>query len=558
MLRIFITCFCLMGYASCYSQTAITFRVNMKDPYEKGLLDTVAGDQVLLRGSFCDWAGNKYILEDRDGDLIFSGDVVFDVDTVETYEYKYAVLNADGKVFYETKANPDNLPYGNRILTLGREFNDPPVAIYITNPYRLGSIGLEVKFPVDELQSDFMKVRETLEENHGCMYTYTSKEEFDSLFDHQYRMIDHPMSPNEFFKIITPLTEQVGCGHTNLWMPGDFWDMDPENLFPLQIRFLEGHVVVSGCYTDSVQVPPGSIIHRINDRPALDIYNEMHTNYSADGYNTNFKRTSVEQRFPMIYARRFGFSDEYRVEYTMTGTETRKKTTLHPATVQEVRDVVFGTHQDPELSLTLLEEKNTAIMTINTFIYYDRVDYFKGFLDSCFTLIQEKNLRNLILDLRANDGGDPFCSVPLFSYLEHEPVPYFAEPYGKYAEFAKPIPLAENRFTGNLFTLIDGRCFSTNGHFCALLKYHKIGKFIGTPSGATYTCNAGRDLMIRLMNTRFMLYFGRSPFAVAVEGMDQREPIQPDYPVHETIQDLLDGRDVYMERALELIGAGMD
>jgi hypothetical protein len=232
---------------------------------------------------------------------------------------------ADESIFYETKANPDNLPYGNRTLTIGHEPGDPPVGIYITNPYRLGSMGLEVKFPVNELQEDFLKVRQTLEENHSCLYAFTSKEEFDSLFDH---------------------------------------------------------------------------------------------------------------------------------------------------------------------------------------------------------------------------------------YLEHEPVPYFAEPYGRYAEFANPIPLTEKRFTGNLYTLLDGRCFSTNGHFCALLKYHKIGKFIGTGSGATYTCNAGRDLMVRLNNTRFMLYFGRTPFAVAVEGMNKREPIKPDYPVHETIQDMLDGRDLYMETALKLIERG--
>jgi len=325
MVRIIGAFFCLLVYTSSYSQTLVTFRVDVTDPYNKKLLDTVAGDQVILRGNFCDWSGIDYVLEDKDRDLIYSGDFIIEGDTGEVIEYKYAVLKKDGNVFYETKANPDNLPYGNRILTIGEEPNDPSVGVYITNPYRLGSIGLEVKFPIHELQEDFMKVRQTLEENHGCMYRYTSKEEFDSLFDQQYRLIDHPMSPNEFFKIITPLTEKVGCGHTNLWMPGDFWDMEPENLFPLQIRILEGHLVVSGSYTDSVQVPVGSIIHRINNRPALDIYHEMTANYSADGYNPNFKRTSVEQRFPMIYARRFGFPDEYRVQYTKPGTETKEE-----------------------------------------------------------------------------------------------------------------------------------------------------------------------------------------------------------------------------------------
>jgi len=168
-------------------------------------------------------------------------------------------------------------------------------------------------------------------------------------------------------------------------------------------------------------------------------------------------------------------------------------------------------------------------MTIQTFIYYDRVSMFKEFLENCFQEIHEKKIANLILDLRGNDGGDPFCAVPLFSYLENESVPYFAEPYGKYSSLAEQIPLAENHFTGNLFTLIDGRCFSTNGHFCSLLKYHKIGKFIGTEGGATYKCNAGKNMEIHLKNTRIMLYFGRSTFAAAVENMDKSHGILPDY-----------------------------
>jgi len=531
--------------------------IDMTDPYSKGLLDPSDGDQVILRGSFCDWSGNEYVVEDLDTDLVYSGNFIIEGDSGEVIEYKYAILKRDGKVFYETKADPEDLPYGNRKLTIGTDNENPILEKYITNLYRLGSIGIDVKFPVHELQEDFRKVRQTLEENHGLLYEFTTKEKFDSLFDQQFNLINRPMSPNEFFKVITPLSEKVGCGHTNLWMPGDFWDMDPDNLFPLQIRIIKGKMVVSGSYSDSVQIPIGSIIHKINNRPSKDIYSEMEANYSADGYNKHFKRSSVEQRFPMIYARRFGFPEEYLVHYTLPGHKISMETILSPATLQSVRKVVFGTHDKPELSLNLLEEKGIAIMTISTFIYYDRVDYFKGFLDSCFTLIENKKIKNLILDLRGNDGGDPFCAVPLFSYLAHKPVPYFDKPYGKYSAFAKPIPLAENHFTGNLYTLLDGRCFSTNGHFCALLKYHKIGKFVGTPSGATYTCNAGRNLMVYLNNTRFMLYFGRTSFAVAVQDMDKTKPIEPDYPVNLTIKDFIEGRDLYMEMAMKLIKAGI-
>jgi hypothetical protein len=103
------------------------------------------------------------------------------------------------------------------------------------------------------------------------------------------------------------------------------------------------------------------------------------------------------------------------------------------------------------------------------------------------------------------------------------------------------------------FKLIDRPCGSTNGHFCALLKYHKIGKFVGTPSGSTYKCNAGKNTEIQLDKTSIILTLGRNTFAAAVKGMDKSKPIMPDYPVRETYQDFLDGKDVYMETALKLV-----
>ncbi|MCP4631559.1 MAG: hypothetical protein GY855_01440 [candidate division Zixibacteria bacterium] len=409
------------------------------------------------------------------------------------------------------------------------------------------------QFGIEVLQEDFKQFRRLLEENHCCLYEYTSKGAFDKLFERQYGLINRPMQWNEFYKILTPLIAKVGCGHTAVWMPDGYWDMGIDKMFPLRIRLIEDYVVVAGSYKDSVGIPVGSIILSINDRPIDDIIKEMKANYSADAFNQNFISSQIERRFSLIFARRFGFHDKYNIIYALPDRKTRETAELLPANISYVRSAVFTNFSHPELTIELIEEKSTAIMTINTFIYYDRVDYFKGYLDSCFNAIHEKKIKNLILDLRGNDGGDPFCAAPLFSYLFSKPVPYYAEPYGKYSKLAEPIPLAEKHFTGNLYTLIDGRCFSTNGHFCSLLDYHNIGKFIGTESGATYKCNAGKDTEAHLKNTRIMLYFGRSTFAAAVKGMDKTKPIMPDYPVKVTYQDFLDGKDVFMETALKLI-----
>lgn len=403
------------------------------------------------------------------------------------------------------------------------------------------------------MQEDFTLFRETLENEHCCLYEYTGKKAFDELFDRQYRLIDRPMQLHEFFKILTPITAKIGCGHTAVWMPGSYWKIDPENLFPLQLNIIGGYAVVVGNYNDSLQVPLGSIVLEINGRSVNDIFKEMRANYSADAFNINFIDAQIERRFPLIYARRFGFPEKYVVHYALPGRKTSETKTLIPATNQAVRAVIFSNFEHPPLTFELIEDNNTALLTIPTFIYYDRVPYFTDFIDSCFSIIKEENIANLILDVRGNDGGDPFCAAPLFSYLQPEPLPYFLEPYGKYAELNNPLPLPENHFTGNLITLMDGRCFSTNGHFCSLLKYHQIGEIVGTESGGTFTCNAGKNGVKHLENSGIQLYFGRSSFATAVAGMDKSQPIKPDYYVIETYRDFLNGIDVILEMAMEII-----
>jgi hypothetical protein len=411
----------------------------------------------------------------------------------------------------------------------------------------------EVRFSKQALQEDFMQMCKILKENHTALNEFTPQKAMDSLMKRQQEFIKDSMCLHEFFVLLTPIVANIGCGHTNIWMPMNYWDQNANNLFPLQIRLIDNHVVVAGSYTSEEQIPRGSILLEINGKPTTEIIQEMKANYPADAMNRYFKHKAVERRFPMIYARRFGFPKEYQVLYALPGRKTSKTQILLPAKNEEVRSVVFKNFKNPELKLSLMENKNTALMRIETFIYYNRVPYFTKFIDSSFNVISEKRIQNLILDLRGNDGGDPFCAVPLFSYLEPEPLPYFAKPYGKYSEFAKPIPRAEKAFNGNLLILLDGRCFSTNGHFCALLKYHKIGRFVGTPSGATYECNAGKNSNVDLKNTRIMLYFGRRAFSAAVYGMDKTKPILPDIYVHETYKDFLNGKDVFIETALKFV-----
>lgn len=407
------------------------------------------------------------------------------------------------------------------------------------------------RFSQKELREDFRQFRAILEENHCCLYEYSSKTKIDSLFDSHYDMITDSIKPEYYFRLLAEITSQIGCMHTATWMPGRFFSQQAGNMFPLRVRLIDNYLVVTGSYNENAEVPTGSIILEINGTPANTVVEQLRSMTSADALNPWFIDAQLSRRFSMFYASYFGFPGRYVVTYALPGRKTSATATLAPAAIDAVRKVVFAHFSSPPLRLEIKEDKSTAVMTVETFIYYDKVDYFRHFMDSSFLVIKEKGIKNLILDLRGNDGGDPFCAVILLSYLEKEPVPYFAEPYGRYADLALPVPLAANHFTGNLYTLVDGGCGSTNGHFCALLSYHRIGRFIGTPSGATYKCNAGRNTEFRLDNTQLIITLGRSTYSAAVKGMDKRKPIMPDIPVADTYKSFLAGRDLIMERALK-------
>lgn len=87
---------------------------------------------------------------------------------------------------------------------------------------------------------------------------------------------------------------------------------------------------------------------------------------------------------------------------------------------------------DPNLNLEVDNDKNLAVITIKSFAYYQEKEKFYSFVDKAFEEINKSNIQNIILDLRDNMGGDPYCTSHLLSYLESKPVPYFAKAQKKH------------------------------------------------------------------------------------------------------------------------------
>jgi hypothetical protein len=405
---------------------------------------------------------------------------------------------------------------------------------------------------MEALQADFEQFRAFIEGSHPQLYRFTPRPLFDSLFEEQYHRIDRPMTTQEFYRILIPLVVSVGCGHTSLWSPDRYWDCAPDRMFPLGVYARDEQLYVIHDYGQEIQVKPGSRIVSINGQPAGDLVREMLKNIWSDGFIETKRYQRLNDVFPYLFALLYGYPSEYLMVFDVNGQRERKKIPSMGRThIASYRDSVYAHRTN--LKMEQLDAQ-TALLTIRTFGYYNNVKGFHRFIDSAFQVATDRHIQNLVIDMRGNDGGDPFCSTHLLRYLQKEPVVYFSEPYGKYARFNQPLPMIENHFTGRQFYLIDGVCMSTTGHLTSLLRYHDLGVFIGEETGATFTCNdASHDIVLK--NTGYRVHCPRGTFAAAVEGFPIDRGILPDHPVSPSVEDIIHNRDVVLEYTMELIGS---
>lgn len=416
---------------------------------------------------------------------------------------------------------------------------------------RSGSGSIKASYSAEELREDFLQFRGYIENNHPRPYAFTDKDTFNRQFRAQYEKIKAPMSLRQFYCLLAPLKAQIGCGHAHLDYPEEYRHIMQRFKFPLILSFIDGKCYLRKKLRGSDDIPLFSEIMSINGIGIDDIRETLLSEIAADGHNRSFKTSALESCFQYYHGYHYGTPYEFRIEY-----RTVENGNIREAVIQAIpcSGLNYSNKKLRELDFQVDPEKNAAVLTIDSFNFYkEKNEVFFAFVDKAFTAIRKNRITPVVIDLRGNGGGDPFCAAYLWAHIIREPHPYFSEPYGKYATLSKPIEQADNHFPGDLFILIDGGIFSTTGHLCALLEYHKRGVFIGTETGGTYSCNADVK-KFPLKHTGLVFKLATGTFSAVVEGIPEGQGIMPHYRVQSTIEDLRNGRDAVMEFVFEHLG----
>jgi hypothetical protein len=415
-------------------------------------------------------------------------------------------------------------------------------------------------YSADALKADLRFVHENLEKKHPGLYRYITKPSLNQFFDSLDHVITRPMTAQAFFNLLTLLHEKIRNGHT-MFLPGDsamtFFNRNGRFL-PLMVHFANGKLSIVENYTADSTIQSGMEILSINGTSVSSIMEQLLVRQVRDGYNRTYPIWILNHYFPTYYSFTFGQPYTYSLELKDSGGELHMKqvTALTKDSVRYFRQIRYSNRYPSakdDQGIVFQEEKehNAAVLKIKTFdpdllqSKY-RQDY-KQVFDSIFTQINRHQIRNLILDLRDNQGGDFSPGRMLLSYLVRYPSRFLLD--GKEARIIQP---RVTHFEGRLLVLINGGSFSVTAIVCACLQRDRRAFFIGEESGGNSHAISGDPEELTLPRTKIKADISTVTYRIIAGANDGHGTI-PDYPLIQSNEDILAGKDPLLSLALELI-----
>ncbi|WP_316569057.1 S41 family peptidase [Neobacillus sp. YIM B06451] len=202
-------------------------------------------------------------------------------------------------------------------------------------------------------------------------------------------------------------------------------------------------------------------------------------------------------------------------------------------------------------------EANNPIYEIEEGIYY--IDLNKTRLDDVYDNIEKfASAKGVIFDYRGYPS-DPQANVALMSHLIDNPVlsPQFLIPKIIYPDQEKvefnnaqwPIEPASPKLKGKMVFLTYPRTLSMPELFLDIVKEYKLGETVGKATGG----NNGGVIKVDLIDSNSSVYFTGGKVLKHDGSQHHLIGVEPTVPITRTIQAVKEGRDEYIEKALELI-----
>lgn len=409
-------------------------------------------------------------------------------------------------------------------------------------------------YPVNDLKADLRYLKTALEKTHPALFSYTPRPAFDAFIDSIYHSIAQPMDEQAFFSLITLIHARIGDGHT-MFLPSEAttsYNNSKGKFLPFTVNYIGGKLyVIENCSGDT-SIERGEEIVSINGEATAVVMSRLLERQIRDGYNQTYPVWILNHYFPSYYSFTYGQPPQFKLELRNNKNETYRKevAALTKDSIRLLRQIRYAANDHPGITLEEHRDSATAILTIKSFDADLLGSLYKGgykpLIDSVFAVLKHNRTKDLILDLRDNQGGDFEPGRYLLSYLLNEPAQYLLA--GEESRLIRPKP---NHFTGKLFVLVNGGSFSNTAIVSACLERAKRAVFIGEETGGNTHIISGNATEIQLPKTHIRGFISTTTYKIT-PGTNDGHGLVPTHYMLPAIADVLNGRDIVKAFVLKL------
>jgi hypothetical protein len=458
------------------------------------------------------------------------------------------------------------------------------------------------KLSVKSMRDDLFILWSAIKEMHPAYGMYTPADSMQKVYDQVVAAIDTPQSEADFISHVYPLLSKLRCGHTQLRHSAGYKDVKTPHL-PFEVLVGNGRTWITTHQTTNLNT--GDEILSINNVPVAAIINHGADLYAGDGYNETFKELFLSEYdgFEDACNKYYHWAAPYQITLrTKQGVlktirvDAFKEGEAKPEpekTIDNYADWTVAQNTD-YLPLRFLKNSSTAWFEVHSYQYNDTIIFKEAFKQ-----IHEKGIKNLIIDLRHNTGGDIRIGAKLLTYLADSPFAMVGDVKSKipnpavnhietyfdtartasFNQSFKPTGIKEGayyhvdfkpvfgnllgitaldktaHFSGNLIVLIDGATFSAGAHSAIVIKtFCKNARFVGRETaGGAEGCSGGTIQHLTLPNTHIVVEFPWLRFVSVAKHPAFGHGIMPDYTVEYNPEDVVDKADLDIKKALSLI-----
>jgi len=454
---------------------------------------------------------------------------------------------------------------------------------------------LTKKYSPEALREDTRVLKNVILKMHPVVGIYKNSEYYESLFDSLSNSLKDSLTEKEYRIKLKLVVDELHCGHTEVMYSPAFYkesgklryNYSPYFFLPTQNKV---YMLASLNRKKDTLIRRGNEILNINGIPADSMLRYSMRFISTDGYNTTGKQHYIKLGFNTYYLGLFGRPDTFKVAYrqdtavkTVTYTAFKAKK-IPPIPLRAKEDSLFKKFRKARMGYRYLNsDKKTAIIKIESFSRKS----FKRTYRKIFRELNQNKTENLVIDLRNNGGGSLENSYRLLSYLIDSAETQTLKtriksyPYKQYTRgnvlfklmrfgfrmIAKKTsvndtdnyiytikPVKRNHYDKRLYVFVNGGSFSASCLVAAYLKHHKRAVFIGEETaGASEGCNAGITPYYKLPNTKLRVRIPAFRIVHDVSPEISGRGIIPDYSVQYSISDILNRKDLELQKLKELI-----